>query len=82
MPNSNGYISVAYGNGYFVALAANNSSAIAINAYSTNGTTWTAGTTPLQEWFGITYGNGTFVAVGAVTTSTLGAFFAFTRNYS
>ena len=46
---STALISVAYGNGVFVALR--NSSTAA--AYSTDGINWTAGTIPAGYWFGM-----------------------------
>ena len=54
----NGYTSITYGNGMFVAVAQDSS------MYSNDGTTWLAGTAQVGNWGGVAYGNGVFVAVG------------------
>ena len=60
MPASEYWNSVCYGNGKFVAVAANSN----IAAYSTDGITWTQTTMPVSEyWYSVCYGNGKFVAV-------------------
>src|SRR5690606_8887050 len=67
----NQWLSVAYGNGTFVAVAGNGTDRVMTS--TDNGLTWTARSAPLAGWGGVTYGNGTFVAVasgGGVTTST------------
>ena len=71
LPSSQSWISVAYGNGAFVAVASGSTAA----AYSTNGgVTWTAATLPSsQTWRSVAYGNGAFVAV-AVGPSTAAAY--------
>jgi len=66
---------IAYGNGTFVIIGDSSN----VSQYSTNGTTWAAGTLPsTDEWTSIAYGNigGTnyFVAVsGSTANSTAGA---------
>ena len=70
-PSSPGWVSVTYGNGYYVAVAYGTTT----GAYSTNGTTWTALTMPSSAgWLSVTYGNGYYVAVAYGTTA--GAYFA------
>jgi hypothetical protein len=56
------YVSVAYGNGKFVAINDTGTSAV-----TTDGTTWTETVNAVGDeanWHDITYGNGRFVAVG------------------
>src|ERR1035441_7213856 len=61
LPSSQGWSSVAYGNGVFVAVA-NDPSAVA--ATSPDGITWTVRTLPSSQWWAsVTYGKGVFVAV-------------------
>jgi len=61
-----GWTSVAYGNGYFVAVAFGTTA----GAYSTDGINWTASTMPsASNWKGVTYGNGYYVAVSESTTA-------------
>ena len=61
MPTFSDWISIAGGNGVFVAVADNSS----IAATSPNGITWTQRVLPLYRgWKSITYGNGLFVVVG------------------
>jgi hypothetical protein len=57
------YSAVAYGAKAFVAISTGNNQ----TAYSTNGTSWTAGgTLPANTtWSGLAYGNGRFVAVAS-----------------
>jgi hypothetical protein len=53
------FVSVAYNNGIFVAVAENSGS-----MYSTDGITWTASAADsTSAWRGVTYGGGKFVAV-------------------
>lgn len=60
MPSSEGWLSVAYGNGKFVAMSKNSTQA----AYSEDGINWTVTTSPSSDfWDSVTYGNGKFVAV-------------------
>ena len=75
MPSSATWNGVAYGNGYFVAVA----SGTTAGAYSTNGTTWTALTMPSSSsWYGIAYGNGVFaVTTVGFGTATAGAYYSF-----
>ena len=66
--SSLGWYSVAYGNGYYVAVAFGTSA----GSYSTNGTTWTASTMPANtNWTSVAYGSisgvGYFVAVSAAS---------------
>jgi hypothetical protein len=62
MPASATWRSVTYGNGVFVAVAANS----AIAATSPDGITWTQRALPSSaNWQYVTYGNGVFVAVAA-----------------
>ncbi len=66
MPSSQGWESVTYGNGVFVAVAYGSSAA----ATSPDGITWTARTLPSsQNWVSVTYGNGVFVAVAYNSTA-------------
>jgi hypothetical protein len=59
------WISVAYGNGTFVAVSIGTN----IAATSTDGITWTQRTMPASVyWYGVTYGAGTFVAVAYNTS--------------
>ena len=54
------YLSVAHGDGMFVAVKFNSS----VAAYSTNGVVWTETTLPSeQQWRDVAYGNGKFVAI-------------------
>jgi hypothetical protein len=55
-------VSIAYGNAYFVTVTSDASS------YSTDGYTWSNGTTPSGLWYSVTYGNNGFVAVGTDKT--------------
>ena len=59
--NTNTYTAVAYGNGYFIAIASTSGSA----ARSTDGTTWTSLAMPssVPTWNSIAYGNGYWVIV-------------------
>ena len=70
MPSSSLWHDVAYGNGYFVAVAQFTTA----GAYSTDGITWTASTMPSsQSWRSVTYGvvsgTGYFVAVASGPTN-------------
>lgn len=57
---------VTYGNGKFVAVAFNSTSA----AYSLDGINWSASTMPSsQYWRSVTYGSGKFVAVASGTSA-------------
>jgi len=61
MPNAIAWNAVAYGNGYYVAVAGSNTTS---GAYSTDGVNWTASTMPSSAtWTFVAYGNGYFVAV-------------------
>ena len=63
MPNTQGWRSVCYGNGKFVAVSGSSSSSN-VFTYSTDGINWTEGTMPSsQEWQSVCYGNDKFVAV-------------------
>lgn len=68
-------VSVAYGNGKFIALRSETSTNLS-NAIitSTNGINWTAGTIPAGSWKSIVYGNGIWVISGwnPASVSTLG----------
>jgi len=56
---NNGWYSVTYGNGMFVAVGASS-----VVMTSPDGITWTAQTAPEANiWYSVTYGNGMFVAV-------------------
>jgi hypothetical protein len=58
MPDSEGWESVAYGNGVYVAISAD-----ALAAVSTDGATWSGHTCPFNlRW--VAFGSGVFVAVG------------------
>ena len=66
MPSAVGWGSVAYGNGVFVAVSNNTTTA----ASSTDGITWTLRTLPaLVAWYSVTYGNGVFAAISNGTTT-------------
>jgi glycopeptide antibiotics resistance protein len=61
LPSSANWVSITYGNGKFVTVAAGDSNKA---AYSTNGINWTMSTLPsIANWLGVTYGNDKFVAV-------------------
>jgi hypothetical protein len=63
----NGWTSVAYGNGTFVAVAQSGSGNRVMT--SPDGITWTSRTSAADnDWWGVTYGNGTFVAVSTSGT--------------
>ena len=70
MPSASSWQSVAYGNGYFVAVQNSGTTA---GAYSTDGISWTASTMPsggsTAGWNAVGYGNGYFVAVAYGTTA-------------
>ena len=56
------WVSVAYGNGYFIALPSSNTQA----AYSQDGSTWVSVSLPVSKtWTGIAYGNGYWVAISS-----------------
>ena len=61
------FSNVIYGNGVWLAIASGSTS----YAYSTNGTSWTAGTLPLNppEYSPIAFGNGKFVLTGSSSYS-------------
>jgi hypothetical protein len=66
LPASINWISVAWGNGRFVAIA----SGSAISAYSFDGVTWIQSTLPVATlWSDIHYGQGLFFAVASGTTA-------------
>ena len=66
LPASINWISVAWGNGRFVAIA----SGSAIAAYSFDGITWLQSTLPVATlWTKISYGQGLFYAVASGTTA-------------
>lgn len=60
-----GYVTVAYGNGYFVAVDSSTSNV----AKSTDGLTWTYSTLPITNAFALTYGGTTWVAACNNSTS-------------
>lgn len=68
LPSVKNWISVAYGNGTFVAVSGAGSFSTSA-AYSSDGTTWTASTCELGKWQSVAFGNGVFTAV-ATSTST------------
>lgn len=56
------WVSMAYGNGYWLALPSGNSTA----ASSTDGSTWTSVTLPsAQSWTGVAYGNGFWIIIAS-----------------
>ena len=64
---ANGWYSVTYGNGLFVAVSQDGTNRIMT---STDGITWTAKSAPeANTWMSVTYGNSTFVAVSADGTN-------------
>jgi hypothetical protein len=66
LPASINWISVAWGNGRFVAIA----SGSAISAYSFDGITWIQSTLPVATlWTDLHYGQGLFFAVASGTTA-------------
>ena len=66
MSSSSNWTNVAYGNGYYVAIAGGTTA----GAYSTNGISWTASTmSSASNWNSVTYGNGYFVAVASGTST-------------
>ena len=65
MPTIADWVSIAYGNEKFVAIATN-SNGNSQAAYSKDGITWTLTTVPnpaLRKWYSVAYGDGKFVAV-------------------
>ena len=61
LPTADGWASVCYGGGKFVAIAIEGSA-----AYSTDGINWTQSTLPTAtdaSWWSVCYGNGKFVAI-------------------
>jgi hypothetical protein len=67
MPSNIQYIYPRYGNGAWVAVNNNNSTAA---ARSTNGITWTTSTLPVAtSWTGLAYGNNVFVAMAYQSTT-------------
>ena len=70
LSSANAWTSVAYGNGYYVAVQQSGTTA---GAYSTNGTTWSASTMPttgsIFGWNNVSFGNGYFIAVASTGTS-------------
>ncbi len=70
------WTSMAYGAGRFVVISGDTTNSNVVN-YSTNGTTWAAGTMPSSDrWSSLTFGNNKFVAVAgnASTTTTKAAY--------
>ena len=66
MPASVNWQSTTYGNGVFVAVVYNSTTA----ASSTDGITWALRTMPASvQWYSTTYGNGVFLAIAAGTTT-------------
>jgi hypothetical protein len=66
---ANGWNSITYGNGLFVAVAQSGTNRVMT---SSDGVVWTPRTAvAVNQWYAITYGNGLFVATasGATTTS-------------
>jgi len=63
---ANGWKSVTYGNGLFVAVAYNGTNRVMT---SPDGINWTARAAPLNTWTSVTYGNGMFVAVASGGTN-------------
>jgi alpha-tubulin suppressor-like RCC1 family protein len=64
---ANGWTSVTYGNGVFVAVANTGTGNRVMT--SPDGITWTSSTTAVNNnWCGVTYGNGVFVAVAPTGT--------------
>lgn len=62
LPDSDSWMSIAYGNGKFVAVSSESD----VAAYSTDGAHWTATTMPRSgAWHSVIYANGKFVAVCA-----------------
>jgi uncharacterized protein DUF1566 len=57
---ANGWRSVTYGNGLFVAVATSGTNQVMT---SSDGVTWTPRAAPNAVWYSVTYGNGLFVAV-------------------
>jgi hypothetical protein len=65
---NNGWNSVCYGNGLFVAVASNGTNTVMT---SPDGITWTARTAAeANYWYSVCYGNGLFVAVGGIDSGT------------
>ena len=66
MPSTSSWKTIAFGNGYFVALISNSTT----GAYSTNGITWSAVTMPSGDsWNNLAYGNGKMVGTSNTSTS-------------
>ena len=66
VPASSSWNWITYGNGKFVAVGTDSSTAVGQAMYSTDGINWTLGTgVPNRSWSNVTYGNGKFVAVAS-----------------
>jgi hypothetical protein len=79
---ASGWISVAYGNGVWIAVAQTTSTTQAVMRSTDNGATWSAITgtpAPGGVWLSVAYGNGVWIAV-AYTTSTTQAVMRSTDN--
>jgi len=74
LPASAGWLSLAFGNGVFIALEISGTSAHC--ATSPDGVNWTAQSMPGNNWITLTFGNGVFVAAANgqpwIATSTNG----------
>lgn len=69
----NSYVSVAYGNGLFIAVP----NATSVASQSTDGNTWTSMTLPTSAtWSGIAYGNGYWVIISSAGTGSSTALFS------
>ena len=78
----NGWYSVAYGNGVWIAVAQTTSTTQAVMRSTDNGVSFSAITgtpAPVNGWKSVAYGNGVWIAV-AVTTSTTQAVMRSTDN--
>jgi N-acetylmuramoyl-L-alanine amidase len=62
-PADNEWSSIAYGNGRFVAVAANSDNGISRVMTSPDGENWTLQDAPENTWASICFGNGVFVAI-------------------
>ena len=63
-----GWISVAYGNGVFVAVSYSSNTSV---TSTDNGVTWTQHDMPDGDWCSVAYGDGVFVAVSSSSNTSV-----------
>jgi hypothetical protein len=79
LPSSANWVSVAFGNSRFVAVASGGTAA----AVSTNGTSWTAATLPSSaSWNNIVFGDDVFLLISSGTTNASTSFTGTTGSWT